>query len=54
MDQCYSSMLQLSFIWQAKENTSLRIGGELTQKLKEKRSPLTVLAFLFTYFFSSL
>ena len=31
-DQCHSSMLQLSFIWKIKENTSLRHEGMLTQK----------------------
>ena len=30
-------VLQLSFIWQAKENTSLRCEGRLTQRLEKKR-----------------
>ena len=36
MDQCWL-VLQLSFIWQAKENTSSRCGGVQTQRNKEKR-----------------
>ena len=32
MDQCYSSMLQLSFIWKIKENISSRHEGMMTQK----------------------
>ena len=31
------SMLQLRFTWQAKENTSSRHEGRLTQKTEEKR-----------------
>ena len=40
-DQCYSSMLQLSFIWQAKENTSSRQQSKPIQKMwrEERRSP---------------
>ena len=41
IDQCYSSMLQLSSIGQAKEKTSSRSEGGLTQKTKEKPSPPT-------------
>ena len=40
MDQCYSSMLQLSFIWQAKGNTSLRHEGGPTQKTGREEKPL--------------
>ena len=36
MDQCWL-VLQLSFIWQAKENTSSRCRGMQTQRNKEKR-----------------
>ena len=38
-DQCYSSMLQLSFIWQAKENTpsGMRVGQPKSRK--EKKNP---------------
>ena len=32
-------MLQLSFIWQAKENTSLRLEGWLTQKIQREEKP---------------
>ena len=50
-DQCYSYMLQLSFIWQAQENASLRREGGLTQKTRgeEKNPPYpsSVLAPLF-------
>ena len=50
-DHCYSSVLQLSFIWQAKENTSLRRKGWPTQKVqREDRGP--ILAPLFICFFS--
>ena len=39
-DQCYSSMLQLSFIQKIKENTSSRCEGMPTQKTrKEEREP---------------
>ena len=31
-DQCYSSVLQLSFIWKIKENISSRHEGMMTQK----------------------
>ena len=38
-DQCYSSMLQLSFIWQAKENipSGMRVGQP--KRRKEKKNP---------------
>ena len=36
-DQCYSSVLQLSFIYKIKENTSLRHEGMLTQKMQRER-----------------
>ena len=35
-DQCYISVLQLSFIWQAKENTSLRHEGRPNQKTRRE------------------
>ena len=38
MDQCYSSVLQLSFIWQAKKNTSLVAWG-WNWKVKVKLCP---------------
>ena len=45
---------QLSFIWQAKETTSLRHKGRLTQKTqREERPPSSILAPLFICFFSS-
>ena len=47
-DQCYSSLLQLSFIWQAKDNTSLRHEGGLNQKTwKEERDSILVPFYLF-------
>ena len=40
MDQYYSSVLQLSFSWQAKENASLRCEDRPTQKTqREDRGP---------------
>ena len=38
-EQCCSSVLQLSFIWQAKENTSLRHVGGLTQQMQREEKP---------------
>ena len=35
-DQCYNSMLQLSFIWKTKENTSSRPEGMPTQKTRRE------------------
>ena len=65
MDQCYSSVtvqikwqthvtawLQLSFIWQAKENTSLRHEGGLTQKTRREERPPGQFWLLFLYVFS--
>ena len=50
-DQCYSYMLQLSFIWQAQENASLRHEGGPTQKTRGEEKnpphPSSVLAPLF-------
>ena len=48
-DRCYSSMLQLSFIWQAKENTSSRCEGGPTQKIRSKARG-SILAPLFSFF----
>ena len=39
MDQCYSSVLQLSFISNVKENTSLRHEGMPTQKTLREEKP---------------
>ena len=38
-DQCYSSVLQLSFIWKVKENTSSRHDGGPTQKMRRGEKP---------------
>ena len=51
-DQCYSSVSQLSFIWQAEENTSSRLEGGLTQKT-QRDAPSSILALVFICFFSS-
>ena len=51
-DRCYSSMLQLSFIWQAKENTSSRCEGQLTQKTRREEKPPAQFWLLFLYVFS--
>ena len=54
MDQHYSSVLQLSFIWQAKENTSSRCEGGLTQKtLREEKYPCPLLSFGFSFYMFS-
>ena len=50
-NQCYSSVLQLSFIWQAKKNTSSRHEGGQTEISKMKRSPSSIFAPLFICFF---
>ena len=52
MGQCYSFVLQLSFIWQAKENTASRHGGKSTQKTqREEELPLNFwLLFLCVFF----
>ena len=53
-DQHYSSVLQLSFIWQAKENTSSRHEGGLTQKtLREEKHPCPLLNFGFSFYMFS-
>ena len=53
-DQHYSSVLQLSFIWQAKENTSSRCEGGLTQKtLREEKYPCPLLSFGFSFYMFS-
>ena len=55
MNQCYSSVLQLSFIWQAKENASSRCEGGPTEKMQKEEKPQAQFWFLFLYvFFSSL
>ena len=50
MDQYYSS-LQLSFIWQAKENISLRHEGKPTQETQRKEEPSLNFGFSFYVFF---
>ena len=53
-DQCYSSVLQLSFILKVKENTSLRTEGMPIQKIQKERPPAQFwLLFLYVFFFSS-
>ena len=55
MDQCYSSMVQLSFIYKIKENTSTRHEGTTTQKMQreERERPLALwLLFLYVFFSS--
>ena len=47
------SVLQLSFIWQAKENTSLRHEGGLTQKTRREERPPGQFWLLFLYVFFS-
>ena len=42
-------MLQLSFIWQAKENTSLRYEGGPTQKMQREEKPPAENWLLFLY-----
>ena len=49
MDQNYNFLLQLSFIWPAKENTSASCEGGLTQKMRRK-APGSILASLFILF----
>ena len=49
MDQSYSYLLQLSFIWPAKENTFASCEGALTQKMRRK-APGSILASLFILF----
>ena len=49
MDQCYSSMLHLSFIWQAKGNTSLRREDGPTQKIGREEKPLAQVWLLFLF-----
>ena len=53
MDQCYSSMLQLSFIQKVKENTSSRHEGLPTQKMRREERPPAQFWLLFLYVFSS-
>ena len=50
-DHCYSSMLQLSFIGQAKENTSSRHEGGLTQKTRREEKTEAQFWLLFLCFF---
>ena len=47
-------LLQLSFIWQAKENTSSRVEGRLKQKMWIEERESSVLAPLFNMFFPPL
>ena len=50
-DQCYSSMLQLSFIQKVKENTSLRLKGRQTQKdAKRREAPAQFWAPFYMFF----
>ena len=56
MDQCYSSwmgqwVLQLSFIYKVKGNTSSRCEGMLTQKTQREERPGPILAPFFKMFF---
>ena len=44
--------LQLSFIWQAKENASSRHEGGLFQKIQREKRPVVQFWLLFIYFFS--
>ena len=54
MDQCYSPMLQLSFIQKAKEKTFSRHEGRRTQKTQKEEKPQAQFWLLFLYvFFSS-
>ena len=53
MDQCYNSVLQFSFIWSAKENTSSRHEGRLTQR-HEQKPPAQFWLFVLYVFFSHL
>ena len=49
LDQCYISVLQLSFIQKVKENTPLRCEGMPTQKTQREERPQTILALLFMF-----
>ena len=49
MNQCSSSMLQLSFIWLTKENISWRCEGGPTQKTQREERPLAQGWLLFLY-----
>ena len=52
MDQCYSSVSQLSFIYKVRENTSSRHEGMPIQKTqREERPPSPILALIFIRFF---
>ena len=52
MDQCYSFMLQLSFIQKMKENASSRSEGMQTQKTRREDIPPAQFWPLFLLFFS--
>ena len=52
MDPCYSSVIQLSFIQKAKENTSSRHEGRPTQKMQRDEKPPAQFWLLFLYVFS--
>ena len=49
MDRCYSSVLQLSFIWQAKENTSRGVRADQPKRREEKPTPPLNLALFFFF-----
>ena len=49
LDQCYISVLQLSFIQKVKENTPLRCESMPTQKTQREERPQTILALLFMF-----
>ena len=51
MDQCWLE-LQLSFIWQAKENISSRCGGKQTQKKQREERHVAQFLLLFLHVFS--
>ena len=52
MDQCYSFVLQLSFIQKVKENTFSRREGMPTQKTQREERPTAQFRLLFLCFFS--
>ena len=50
MNQCSSSMLQLSFIWLTKENISWRCEGGPTQKTQREEKPQAQFWLLYMFF----
>ena len=50
MNQCSSSMLQLSFIWLTKENISWRCVGGPTQKTQREEKPQAQFWLLYMFF----